>query len=129
MDSLTIRNTEICAALVTSLRIGGDAETAIAIYKQAGFFIGSLKKIQSEALGIAESNLRETGEVHLKSAIGSCGWTKSRVAQIDKAAWQAAIKDNPALAQVQAEFERAQAALEAAQKPFLVLPEGRFFIR
>jgi hypothetical protein len=106
-----------------------DAETAIAVYREANHIISQFEEIKQAALNLAESELRSTGETSYKTAIGSCGWTQPKTRQLDKDAWQAAVADDSDLSAIQTNFNRAKSLLEKAQEPFTRLPEGRFFIK
>lgn len=106
-----------------------DADTAIAVYKEANFIISQLEEVKKAALSLAESELRSTGEAGRKTVAGSCGWTVPKTRQLDKDAWQAALAEDTNLTTVQVNFDRAKATLEKAQEPFTKLPEGRFFIK
>lgn len=106
-----------------------DADTAIAVYKEASLLIGQLEDVKQSALSLAESELRSTGEVSRKTIVGSCGWTSPKTKQLNKAAWQSAIAESADLTAVQVNFNRAEETLKKAQEPFMVLPEGRFFIK
>ncbi len=106
-----------------------DAETAIAVYREANFIIAQLEDVKKAALNLAESELRSTGETGRKTPFGSCGWTQPKTRQLDKDAWQAAVAEDSDLSAIQMNFNRARSLLEKAQEPFLRLPEGRFFIK
>lgn len=66
-----------------------DADTAIAVYKEANLLISQFEEVKKAALNLAESELLATGETNLKTAIGSCGWSQPKTRQLDKDAWQA----------------------------------------
>lgn len=106
-----------------------DADTAIAVYKEANLLISQLEEVKQAALNLAESELRTTGEVSRKTVAGNCGWTAPKTKQLDKAAWTAAIAENQDLTAIQVNFDRAKKTLEKSQEPFMKLPEGRFFIK
>lgn len=106
-----------------------DAETAIAVYKEANHIIGLFEEVKQAALSLAENELRSTGETGRKTIAGSCGWTQPKTRQLDKDAWQKAVAQNYDLEAIQVNFERAKQTLDKAQEPYLKLPEGRFFIR
>lgn len=117
------------AELLQKLTQYEDAETAIAVYKEANLAISQFEEIKQAALSLAESELRSTGETGRKTAIGSCGWTQPKTRQLDKDAWQAAVAEDSDLSAIQTNFNRAKSLLERAQEPFTKLPEGRFFIK
>lgn len=117
------------AELAQKLTQYEDADTAIAVYKEANFIIAQFEDVKKAALNLAENELRSTGETVRKTTIGSCGWTVPKTAQLDKVAWQAAVAENSDLAVVQSEFDRVDAALKKWQQPFMKLPEGRFYIK
>lgn len=106
-----------------------DADTAIAVYKEANFIISQLEEVKRAALNLAESELRATGETGRKTAAGSCGWTIPKTRQLDKDTWQSALVEDTNLTTIQVNFDRAKATLEKAQEPFMRLPEERFFIK
>lgn len=106
-----------------------DAETAIAVYKEANHAIGQFEEVKQAALSLAENELRSTGETSYKTAVGSCGWTQPKTRQLDKDAWQAAVAEDSDLSAVQTNFNWAKSLLDKVQEPYLRLPERRFFIR
>jgi phage terminase large subunit GpA-like protein len=105
-----------------------DVDSAIAVYKEANAAIAQFEEIKKAALSLAENELRSTGEVAKRTAVGSCGWTQPKTPQLDKTAWEAAISENPELSAYEVNFNRAEKLLKKAQEPFMKLPEGRFFI-
>lgn len=107
----------------------GDAETAIAVYRQANVTINELKRIKELCLDLAQSELRANGETHRATVLGSAGWSQPKTPRLDKGAWEHAAALEPDLAKIQADFDRAKKLLEVAQEPFMVLPEPAFFIR
>lgn len=106
-----------------------DAETAIAVYRQANVTINELKRIKELCLDLAQSELRANGETHRATVLGSAGWSQPKTPRLDKGAWEHAAALEPDLAKIQADFDRAKKLLEVAQEPFMVLPEPAFFIR
>lgn len=106
-----------------------DAETAIAVYKLCNWIISELDHVKRDALTLAEQELTAKGQAALRTPAGSAGWTEPEVKQLDEAAWLRALAQNPALLERQRAFDQAQAALNAAQAPYLTLPPSRFFIR
>lgn len=117
------------AELIQKLTQYEDGDTAIAVYKEANLAISQLEEVKRAALALAESELRQAGEVSRKTVAGSCGWTAPKTRQLDKDAWQAALAADTDLTAIQINFDRAKTILEKAQEPFTRLPESRFFIK
>lgn len=55
-----------------------DAETAIAVYRQANVTINELKRIKELCLDLAQSELRANGETHRATVLGSAGWSQPK---------------------------------------------------
>ena len=120
---------QLLERLQARLARGEDAETAIDVYKTINWVIDRLQHVKSEALQLAERDMRQRGIESLRTPAGSAGWTEPRVRQLDEEAWEKAMRRDPFLTELWGEYQRAQAALAEAQEPFLELPESRFYIR
>ncbi len=106
-----------------------DIDTAIAVYKEANFYIGQYDEVKKACLSLAENKLMATGEVHRKTIGGSCGWTEPKVKKLNEARWREAVKSNLKMAGLVTAYEIAKQELDEAQREFMELPEGRFFIK
>jgi hypothetical protein len=115
--------------LESEMARGEDVEAAIDVYKTANWIIDRLQAVKSEALELAEQDMRQRSLESVKTRVGSAGWTEPRAKQLDEEAWAKALERDPYLRQVHERYTRAQAALAEAQDPFMQLPESRFFIR
>ncbi|NIR26626.1 MAG: hypothetical protein GWN77_06630 [Gammaproteobacteria bacterium] len=119
---------QLIAELRENLARQEDAATAIAVYKQANWIISQLNEVKDAALSLAEQELQQRQLEHLRTSVGSAGWTKPQVKQLNQQKWQQALARDPELMEVQRDFDRAQAILQRAQEPFSEFPEPRFFI-
>jgi hypothetical protein len=115
--------------LEAELARGEDVDAAIDVYKTVNWIIDRLQEVKSEALDLAEQDMRQRELKSLKTRVGSAGWTEPKAKQLDEEAWAKALERDPYLRQVQERYARAQAILEEAREPFMQLPEPRFFIR
>lgn len=106
-----------------------DAESAIAVYKEANLAIAQYQAVKDAALSLAENALRESGETNLKSIAGSCGWTTPKTAKLDQDAWNTAVLLDPSLSEILHHYQVAEEQLRDAEKPYMKLPPKRFFIR
>lgn len=106
-----------------------DADTAIAVYKEANFIIGQYEEVKKAALNLAENELRLSGEAERKTIAGSCGWTKPKAKKLNEIKWRDAIKDDRELQRLEYQFNQLKSDLEEAQLPYMELAESRFFIR
>jgi hypothetical protein len=127
--SLNREAQQLIEQLQAELARGEDVEAAIDVYKTVNWIIDRLQEVKSEALDLAEQDMRQRDLKSLKTRVGSAGWTEPRARQLDEEAWAQVLERDPYLRQVQERYARAQAALEEAQEPFMQLPEPRFFIR
>jgi len=127
--SLNREAQQLIEQLQAELARGEDVEAAIDVYRTVNWIIDRLQEVKSEALDLAEQDMRQRDLKSLKTRVGSAGWTEPRARQLDEEAWAQVLERDPYLRQVQERYARAQAALEEAQEPFMQLPEPRFFIR
>ncbi len=105
------------------------AETAVIIYKEAGSYASAYKDVQQTALACAQADLTAGGETRRRTTFGNCGWTKPKSRDLDKDAWQQAVRENPELAAVEHAVTQAQHLLEQAQSPYTRPRQPRFYIR
>lgn len=130
MEQSTNRDAQqLIDRLEAELARGEDVETAVDVYKTVNWIIDRLQEVKSEALDLAEQDMRQRDLKSLKTRVGSAGWTEPKAKQLDEVAWAKALERDPYLRQVQERYARAQAVLDEAQEPFMQLPEPRFFIR
>jgi hypothetical protein len=126
----TIKTAEELAAILKKYE---DAESAILVYKEAGAAIKQHNEpyaaIKKTASALAEADLRVSGESKRVTNTGNCGWTKPTKPVLDEEAWKEAVRENGKLSTIQRAFDNAKADLEMAQEPYMVLPQGRFYIR
>jgi hypothetical protein len=61
-----------------------DAETAIAVYKMANWYVNQMEGIKHTAQSLAEQDLAQRGLDSLHTPIGSAGWTEPRARQLDE---------------------------------------------
>ncbi len=115
--------------LLQALRQDESAETAVVIYKEAGSAIQQYKDVQVAALACAAADLKAGGEIKRRTTFGSCGWTAPQSEELNKEAWPAAVVADHALAELETAVARAQAALQAAQKPYRQRRAPAFYIR
>lgn len=123
------RVNELIAQLRAQLGEQEDAEAAVATYKAVNWAIDQLEGIKRTALALAQADMEARGRDALKTPLGSAGWTKPEVKQLNETAWMKALGNDPGLLRIQREFDTAQATLRQVQEPYLELPEPRFFIR
>jgi hypothetical protein len=128
-QSLDTQAQRLIEQLQVKLARGEDVEAAIDVYKTVNWIIDRLQDVKTDALDLAEQDMRQRDLRSLKTRAGSAGWTEPKAKQLDEGAWEKALKHDPYLRQVQERYARAQAALEEAREPFMQLPEPRFFIR
>jgi hypothetical protein len=106
-----------------------DAESAIVVYKEANLAIAGYEEVKKAALQLAEQALIDTGEAHLKTLIGSAGWTEPKKPQLDEEAWAKAMAKDHNLATVELNYRNAKRVLEDWQREYMKLPPKRFYIR
>ena len=110
-----------------------DAESAILVYKEAGAITKAFSEpyniVRMTAKAQAQADLRVTGERKRVTNTGNCGWTKPQKAKLDPEQWKDAQRDDTDLADLQKAFDNAESDLVLAQEPFMVLPEGSFYIK
>ena len=106
-----------------------DAETAIDVYKTANWIINELDEVKQTCSNLAEQDMEERGLSHLRTRVGTAGWTEPQARQLDEQAWRRAMAESPDLMAVQRDFDLAEARLRQAREPYMELPEPRFFIR
>ena len=116
--------------LLQALRQDESAETAV-VYKEAESAIQQYKDVQAAdlACACAAADLKAGGEIKRRTTFGSCGWTAPQSEELNKEAWPAAVVADHALAELEAAVARAQAALQAAQKPYRQRRAPAFYIR
>lgn len=105
-----------------------DAESAIQAYKLANYVISQLDRVKTSALALAEQDMKARGLENVRTPEGTAGWTEPKVKQLDERAWHQALARDNDLMRVQREYDQAQAALDEARRPYLTLPESRFYI-
>lgn len=120
---------DIVMRLVDVLCKYEDVESAIAVYKEVASYLDKLKSVQAQAKQLAEDAMRQTGECHVKTEVGSAGWTDPKAKKLDAAAWQKALIEDERLRDVSSKYDLAKARLESAQSEFMVTPERAFYIR
>lgn len=105
--------------LLQALRQDESAETAV-VYKEAESAIQQYKDVQAAdlACACAAADLKAGGEIKRRTTFGSCGWTAPQSEELNKEAWPAAVVADHALAELETAVARAQAALQAAQRPY-----------
>ncbi|MFN2289875.1 MAG: hypothetical protein ACK2UC_01670 [Anaerolineae bacterium] len=105
-----------------------DAETALAIYKEAGEMRRQLEEIQASARALAEEDLQERGLESLETPVGHAHWQQPEEPVLDQAAWAEAVAEDPSLRSMQRDVELAYEELRQAQAPFMQPAEPIFEI-
>lgn len=125
-----IKTAEELAAILKKYE---DAESAILVYKEAGAIMKAFDEpydaVRMTAKAMAQADLRLGGERKRVTNTGNCGWTKPKKAKLDPEQWRSAQREDADLADLQKAFDNAEADLVLAQEPFMVLPEGSFYIK
>ena len=129
-DPSTIKSAEELAGILKKYE---DAESAILVYKEAGAIMKAFSEpydiVRMTAKALAQADLRVSGERKRVTNTGNCGWTKPQKAKLDPELWKNAQREDSDLADLQKVFDNAESDLELAQEPFMVLPEGSFYIK
>ncbi len=125
-----VKSAEELAAILKKYE---DAESAILVYKEAGAIMKAFDEpyniVRMTAKAQAQADLRVTGERKRVTNTGNCGWTKPQKAKLDPEQWKDAQREDSALADTQKAFDAAESDLVLAQEPYMVLPDGSFYIK
>ena len=103
-----------------------DAETAIAIYKEADEIRRQLEEIQTSARDLAQQDMQARGLESLQTPVGQAHWQQPEEPVLDQTAWAEAVAEDPALRNMQRDVELAYEELREAQAPFM-RPAGPVF--
>jgi uncharacterized LabA/DUF88 family protein len=105
-----------------------DAETAVAIYKEAKEIHRQLEEILASARALAEEDLQARELESLETPVGHAHWRQPEEPVLDQVAWAEAVAEDPELRNMQRDVELAHEELREAQTPFMRPAEPVFEI-
>lgn len=100
----------------------GDAESAIAIYKEIASILEAYEDVRKAARALIEKQMQATGELSITTDAGKAAYTQPKTGKLNEKAWKQALFNNPDLLHAQANYDAAKSILDSLQDAYKELP-------